>query len=302
MHSLLNRIGAVLALRVEYHHAQALHPFAASVEKVTVKPDASGMLVGFLDDTDAPARCPGIDTTLFIKAPTQPERRAIMPKTPARPIVANPMTATSVAPVERPIDLTPLPANLSHIPEANTPIPVALPPAFQPIVYPRGSFRVKLVMDKREVNGAGADRAFMGEELLRRDVYFDQRVLDVGDITWVAISNTGQPDVILDYIVERKRMDDLASSIMDGRFFEQKLRLSACGLRNVFYLVEEFDNVNVDNFGRDALRTAMASTQTLSNFFVKRTAGVDDTVRFLRLLTKVIQKRYEVGFCTLIIY
>jgi len=28
---------------------------------------------------------------------------------------------------------------------------------------------------------------------------------------------------VLDYIVERKRMDDLASSIVDGRFREQKV-------------------------------------------------------------------------------
>ena len=30
-------------------------------------------------------------------------------------------------------------------------------------------------------------------------------------------------EVVLEYIVERKRMDDLASSIMDGRFNEQKV-------------------------------------------------------------------------------
>lgn len=29
-------------------------------------------------------------------------------------------------------------------------------------------------------------------------------------------------EVVLDYIVERKRMDDLAGSIVDGRFYEQK--------------------------------------------------------------------------------
>ena len=30
-------------------------------------------------------------------------------------------------------------------------------------------------------------------------------------------------EVILEYIVERKRMDDLAGSIIDGRFKEQKV-------------------------------------------------------------------------------
>ncbi len=30
-------------------------------------------------------------------------------------------------------------------------------------------------------------------------------------------------ELVLDYIVERKRMDDLCSSIKDGRFKEQKV-------------------------------------------------------------------------------
>ena len=32
-------------------------------------------------------------------------------------------------------------------------------------------------------------------------------------------------ELVLDYIVERKRMDDLAGSITDGRFKEQKVPL-----------------------------------------------------------------------------
>ena len=33
----------------------------------------------------------------------------------------------------------------------------------------------------------------------------------------------GGRELMLDYIVERKRMDDLAGSIIDGRFHEQKV-------------------------------------------------------------------------------
>ena len=33
-------------------------------------------------------------------------------------------------------------------------------------------------------------------------------------------------ELVLDYIVERKRMDDLCSSIKDGRFKEQKVFIS----------------------------------------------------------------------------
>jgi len=33
-------------------------------------------------------------------------------------------------------------------------------------------------------------------------------------------------ELVLDYIIERKRMDDLCGSIIDGRFREQKVSLS----------------------------------------------------------------------------
>ncbi|KAI4830457.1 hypothetical protein KUCAC02_002087, partial [Chaenocephalus aceratus] len=46
-------------------------------------------------------------------------------------------------------------------------------------------------------------------------------------------------ELVLDYIIERKRMDDLCGSIIDGHFREQKFRLKRCGLRNPCYLVEE---------------------------------------------------------------
>ena len=45
-------------------------------------------------------------------------------------------------------------------------------------------------------------------------------------------------DYVLDFIVERKTADDLAASIMDGRYEEQKFRLKNCGINNVIYLVE----------------------------------------------------------------
>lgn len=34
---------------------------------------------------------------------------------------------------------------------------------------------------------------------------------------------TGKDDVVLDAIVERKRLDDLCTSIKDGRYTEQKV-------------------------------------------------------------------------------
>ncbi len=43
---------------------------------------------------------------------------------------------------------------------------------------------------------------------------------------------------ILDYVVERKKADDLISSIHDGRYKEQKFRLKNSGFKTVYYLFE----------------------------------------------------------------
>lgn len=61
-------------------------------------------------------------------------------------------------------------------------------------------------------------------ELTKMNVPFDVRKLEVGDFLWIARSKTSKSDeLVLPYIVERKRMDDLGSSIKDHRFKEQKV-------------------------------------------------------------------------------
>lgn len=73
----------------------------------------------------------------------------------------------------------------------------------------------------------GRNKKLFLEELKKTGISFDVRKLHVGDFLWVAKEISGeQRELVLDYIVERKRMDDLARSIKDGRFKEQKVCLS----------------------------------------------------------------------------
>ncbi|KAI4805810.1 hypothetical protein KUCAC02_010406 [Chaenocephalus aceratus] len=87
------------------------------------------------------------------------------------------------------------------------------------------------------------------KELQRNGVSFDVRKLNVGDFLWVdrekvapipgQLQSPVGRELVLDYIIERKRMDDLCGSIIDGRFREQKFRLKRCGLRKPCCLVED---------------------------------------------------------------
>jgi crossover junction endonuclease MUS81 len=42
-------------------------------------------------------------------------------------------------------------------------------------------------------------------------------------------------ELVLDYIIERKRMDDLNSSIIDGRFREQKVSIIHCSYFSYYF-------------------------------------------------------------------
>uniref|UniRef100_A0A182S9Q6 Crossover junction endonuclease MUS81 n=1 Tax=Anopheles maculatus TaxID=74869 RepID=A0A182S9Q6_9DIPT len=79
------------------------------------------------------------------------------------------------------------------------------------------------------------------QQLTQHSIAHEVRRLSVGDFVWI-VKDDGGREFLLPYVLERKRIDDLASSIKDGRFHEQKFRLKQCGLPNVIYLVEHLGN------------------------------------------------------------
>ena len=106
---------------------------------------------------------------------------------------------------------------------------------------PADSYTIHMIMDHREVrsrshHGPDAGRRVTFEDAMRRrGVECELRALELGDILWVArpkpnLSPTDAQqwnlvqEVVLDAVVERKRLDDLTSSIFDGRWHDQKVR------------------------------------------------------------------------------
>lgn len=185
----------------------------------------------------------------------------------------------------------------------------AATPKFAPILLPAGSFSVHLVLDTREVR-TKTDRDYISDQLNKSGVKPICRALPLGDALWIAklspsseailSSNNigdegeGRDEVMLDHIVERKRLDDLIGSIKDGRFHEQKFRLRRSGVKNVTYIIEDFSISagNGDKYG-EAVSSAIASTQVVNNYFMKQTAKLDDTIRYLARMTKMLQAVYE---------
>ena len=178
-------------------------------------------------------------------------------------------------------------------------------PVYEPIIAPPGSFTVELILDSREVR-AKTDRNYLQDQFKQVGLMCEQRALQVGDMVWTArihdpavieqldIDDRKIPEVILDYVVERKRLDDLDSSIKDGRFLEQKFRLKRSGIKNAIYIIEDYGSLQVmEDQQHTRLTTAMAATQIIDGIFVKRTRKLDDTIAYLASVTRLLKEKYE---------
>lgn len=175
----------------------------------------------------------------------------------------------------------------------------------QPVPIPPKTFTIQLILDTREVRSS-KDRDYISNGLSKRGVNPEVRALELGDAMWVAKAHDSgalraqhgeeNDEIVLDWIVERKRLDDLVGSIKDGRFHEQKFRLRRSGIKNVIYLIEDF-TVTQDSATavrqHEMVASAIASTQVVNGYFVKKTRDLDDTIRYLTRMTLLLQRMYD---------
>ena len=172
----------------------------------------------------------------------------------------------------------------------------------------RGCFEIVLCVDNTETSGGGAGgrkslKTETERHLKNTGVQFDKRGLNIGDFLWVArekLSEVGgqfrQPqrrELVLPFLVERKRQDDLWQSVKDGRYQEQKFRMKNSGLEHLFYLVEEYQKHK--SFVGDALtlEQAVANTAVQEGFSIKRTSDQRGTIEYLTLMTRLLREKYK---------
>ena len=124
------------------------------------------------------------------------------------------------------------------------------------------------------------------------------RNLSVGDMIWIGITDTGV-ELVLDYVVERKAIDDLCSSIIDGRYVEQKYRLQRSNFKKVIYLLEGNTNqmfcrtgASRTSFTAPTLHKALCSTQICAGFKTHQTKDLNETATFLRRTTAMLKRKY----------
>jgi hypothetical protein len=164
---------------------------------------------------------------------------------------------------------------------------VADAPATRVTVLNPRDWEVTFIVDQRE-----RDNVLIQSKLLEASIPCVVTNLSVGDFLFIArplaASVTGNlaQALVLDAIAERKTFHDLSSSIIDGRYEEQKSRLKECKVRSKIYLIEgvSLSNTNIGSAKNAALRTAMLSVQIDSDLQVIRTRSLDHSIDFFKSL------------------
>lgn len=129
----------------------------------------------------------------------------------------------------------------------------------------------QIVFDVREDGLIKAIENFSSNDTIK----WTKQALPVGDI----IFNYGDTALIL---IERKTLADLHSSIQDGRYKEQKLRITDSKIPQKYYLVEgslkTYKGIPADI---DRLYSAITHTTIRDRIPVLRTEDLTDTVKTL---------------------
>lgn len=124
-----------------------------------------------------------------------------------------------------------------------------------------------------------------------KNIEYNIKTLDIGDII---IKDEGD-NVI--YIIERKTTDDLACSIMDGRYKEQKQRLlSNYSPDNIIYIVEGDNKPYSKKIPYKTIMSSIISMNLRDKINVLRTKTLEETyINILLIVDKLISKKIVIG-------
>ncbi|KAG5898581.1 hypothetical protein JTB14_016593 [Gonioctena quinquepunctata] len=163
-------------------------------------------------------------------------------------------------------------------------------------IFDAGSFDIILYVDTQETAGSSFEVQSdpLLAELSKLPVVcaYEVKHLNVGDYVWICRHRTTNKELVLPYVVERKRLDDFAHSIRDGRYHEQKFRLKRSGIQNVIYLIENHSQKHL-GLPMTTLQQAATNTAIQSGFTVKVTSNLRHTAKYLSNFTRVLTNQFK---------
>ena len=133
---------------------------------------------------------------------------------------------------------------------------------------------IKLIIDNREKKLI---------ELIKNDIDILLKNLDIGDIQFSIEDN-----IVI--IIERKTICDLAASIKDGRYKEQKIRIKNIKNSKIIYLLEGNINTNYNGIPSSTILSVIVNTMIRDNITVYVTKDIKETYNFIKKVHKQLSK------------
>ncbi|OMJ87887.1 hypothetical protein SteCoe_10298 [Stentor coeruleus] len=148
-------------------------------------------------------------------------------------------------------------------------------------------FSIVLFVDSAERQSM--DFNVICSRLENRNVIVERRKLWIGDYQWVCRVKIGKKyqDYMLNYVVERKTADDLAQSIIDSRYEDQKIRMKMSNAVCI-YLLEGTIVKKSSKVNSSTILNSLLSTKFNYNFLIKNTADSKDTLNWLARFTNAL--------------
>ncbi|GJQ12172.1 hypothetical protein GpartN1_g3963.t1 [Galdieria partita] len=164
--------------------------------------------------------------------------------------------------------------------------------------------QVYVILDNREVKGSGKSRKRLMEFLEILDVPVMLYQLELGDILFIAMTDSvdsgdgKSPNVpvsegrVLDYLIERKRNDDLVSSLHDRRFSRQRFFMKQSNISHLIYLIEGgLEAQGKENV--DSLWRVLTSTALIDDFHIEYSKDVWESACFVKNLYQVVKSEVQ---------
>ena len=155
-------------------------------------------------------------------------------------------------------------------------------------VIPPKITEVKLIVDTRE---PGDLRKLIQEEFGKKGLKCEEKKLNAGDYTWVAIGADGK-EYLLNAIVERKAISDFdASYKYKSRYYDQLNKMRASEISNLLYLIEgRARRSSFHDSDFDLVQQFIENVREENILRIIRTLEQEETIDFLVDITKSLNE------------
>ena len=161
------------------------------------------------------------------------------------------------------------------------------------------SSNITLIIDQREI---GSNKENFKNEILNIDpnIKIEERLLSLSDFLWVYKDPETKIEYIIDFLIERKTLNDLMKSIIDGRYSEQKYRMKKSYFKNLYYLFEgnlnEINNSFYNNINKNSIISAIYNTINIHDINIIKCNSTFDTIMNIINIDKNIKKNFSFVF------